>query len=487
MNLTDEQTVTIDGIPENYNYSITEAEKTGYTSVIDQPEGVITKDTTAAVSATNTREEPPALHYVDVVLEKKVTGRYETAEEDYTFYVALNGLEPEKTYSLSNGTTFASDASGTADITIRLKADESVTIQQIPVNSTYSITEEAGDYTSSYKITDDAGLSKIRKDSDSNAEKNKQLSTMEETADDGESVKVTFTNTVEKTQNLKLSKKVLSKSGAALSDENEYSVDVAFANLIPNGKYLSTIGPVVADDDGSLEMTVSIRNNEEILLYDLPVGATYRFTELANDKTGSYQITDANGGTNIASPSGTNDVENKDIATQAETVNENEDATVTFINTSAALGSIKLIKKDDQTLLSGVTFQLFDAEGGLVAEKTTDAAGEVLFEELEPGTYTAKETQTVKGHTLLAEAITIEVPFVISKTDAEAAGVDTSNAVYSEKDDTYSFYDVVYTVTNDTSLTLPHTGDPKANLLMAVWLITCLGLLILSGKKLKEE
>lgn len=310
---------------------------------------------------------------------------------------------------------------------------------------------------------------------------------MEETADDGENVKITFTNTLEKTQNLKLTKKVLSKSGAALNDENEYSVELVFANLIPNGKYLSTIGPVVADDDGSAELTVSIRNNDEILFYDLPVGTTYQFTELANDKTGSYQITDANGGTNIVSPSAVNDIENKDISTQVETVNENEDATVTFINTSAAVGSIKLIKKDDQTLLSGVTFQLFDAEGNLVSEKTTDEAGEVLFEELEPGTYTAKETQTVKGHTLLAEPITIEVPFVISKTDAEAANVDTTNAVYSEKDDTYSFYDVVYTVTNDTALDLPHTGDPKANLFMTVWLITCLGLLILSGKKLKEE
>lgn len=93
--------------------------------------------------------------------------------------------------------------------------------------------------------------------------------------------------------------------------------------------------------------------------------------------------------------------------------------------------SIKLIKKNDQILLPGVISELYDSENNLVAEKTTDAAGEVLFEELEPGVYTAKETQTVKGHTLLASPITIEVPFVISKADAEAANVDVSNAVYS--------------------------------------------------------
>lgn len=78
------------------------------------------------------------------------------------------------------------------------------------------------------------------------------------------------------------------------------------------------------------------------------------------------------------------------------------------------------------------------------------------------------------------------IPKTINKADAEAANVDVSNAVYSAADDTYSFYDIVYTVTNDTALTLPHTGDPKANLFMAVWLIASLGLLILSGKKLKK-
>lgn len=130
-------------------------------------------------------------------------------------------------------------------------------------------------------------------------------------------------------------KNVVSQSSEPVTDNGEYSIDLRFANLIPNLRILSTVGPIVADDEGVVEMTVSIQNNEEIIFYDLPVETTYQFTEQANDKKASYEIMDANGGTNIVTPTAENDVENKDLATSEETVNENEDATVTFINTGS--------------------------------------------------------------------------------------------------------------------------------------------------------
>lgn len=65
-----------------------------------------------------------------------------------------------------------------------------------------------------------------------------------------------------------------------------------------------------------------------------------------------------------------------------------------------SVGNIKVIKKDEDTgaMLQGAEFDLQDSEGNVINHGTTNANGEILFEELEPGDYTVVETKAPAGY-----------------------------------------------------------------------------------------
>lgn len=123
-------------------------------------------------------------------------------------------------------------------------------------------------------------------------------------------------------------------------------------------------------------------------------------------------------------------------------------------------GSIKVIKYSDdkKQTLKGVTFVLRDSKGNDVAEKTTDANGEIQFKDLKRGKYTLVETKTVSGHELLKDPVEITLPQTLNKAQVLLYNADTSKGKYWSEKGTYDFYDLTYEIVNNTPVTPPFTG-----------------------------
>lgn len=87
----------------------------------------------------------------------------------------------------------------------------------------------------------------------------------------------------------------------------------------------------------------------------------------------------------------------------------NEDAEYVFTN--SRLPSLHLIKRSaDGTPLEGVSFRLARIEdGSYYLDRTTDSAGEILWESLEPGVYSLREISTLPNHILDAKEYHIEL------------------------------------------------------------------------------
>ena len=345
------ESVTISDIPVGVSYNVTENSVAGYETSCTSSTGSITKNEEKIVTYTNTKKQTsggsegpgsgsetpddPIQKYVDITIKKAVTGNYEN-ENDYNFEVTLNNLSANKTYKIekiAGGTattqeeSFTSDNVGSANVSVSLKNDEYAILKDIPVGAKYKVFEYAGDYISSYSITDSKSLGKIESTANLNTKQNKALSTATETADEGEEVTITFTNKKELTQNLKIAKEVTGEN-----DTNTYTFEIAFSNMPEGTSFNSTVGKVTADQEGEAELTIYLAGGEDAEFYNVPVGTKYQVTELASTAIASYTITDSNGTNKIARASNANSKSKTPLSTESETVNEGEEATITFIN-----------------------------------------------------------------------------------------------------------------------------------------------------------
>ena len=363
--------VTIPDLPAGVTYSITETTASGYDTIYDSNNGTITKDNVSTSTFTNTKQptpeetpdtpgggsetpDDPNQKYVDITIKKSVTGNNEINEE-YTIEVELNNLTENKTYQLSDGTSFKSDSEGSANVSLKLSNDETIILKDIPVGAKYKAFEYAGDFMSSYVITDSNNLGSIASTANSNTKVNTSISTATETADDGENVTITFTNKKIVTQNLKLRKVVTDDE-----DTNSYMFDIEFGEMEENSSFNSTAGKVVAEPNGKAELSVYLAGGEEVEFYEVPVGTTYRVKELASGSIASYTVIDENGGTQVVSSTGANTVSKKALSTELETVNQGEEVIITFTNdtvnqepdsVSTSVGVNKLVAKPDGSVV----------------------------------------------------------------------------------------------------------------------------------------
>lgn len=321
-------TMVLDYIPSGYHYTVTEDEVVLFTSSGKSTSGEIETDITSRVVYTNTKSAVEE-KVNSFTLKKIVTGIYET-EEEYLFTIALLGLHPEEEYTLSDGSTFTTDKRGAATIDITLEDGEEITVCDLPVGSSYKITEAAGDYVSSYFITDANDTDNIIQPTGSNIRSALSLSTTAEYVDEGEDITVTFTNSKNKRQNVRL-KKVLENASAGNFDAFTFRTELT--GLSPNEVVATSLGLRTADENGELTMTFEMSANDEFILYDLPVGSKYRFTEAGNEWNSSYRLTNSGSGGSIVSVFRTADETGQDLSTALETVNENEEITAVFTNT----------------------------------------------------------------------------------------------------------------------------------------------------------
>ena len=463
---------TISGIPEGLSYSVAERPVDGYDKTCDTDcYGVINEDRPGVVTYVNTVKPRQtsggqggsvADSFVNVTLKKIVTGNGEV-EESCGFEIVLDNLKPDATYVLSNGTSFTADATGSANITLSLGNNQTVTVQNIPVGSKYKVFEHAGDYVSSDLITDSNDVGLIGNSANANTRVNTALATNTETADEGEDVTITFTNKKMVTQNLKLQKTVTDDK-----DTNSYIFNIEFANMEEGSAFNSTVGKVMADSNGKADLTIYLAGGESAEFYAVPVGTTYKITEFASGSIASYTVVDENNGTNIVSATNANTVAKKALSTEIETVNQGEEVTVTFTNdtvnqepdsVSVSLGLSKTVVKPDGTALNECneefTFEIIANEDSFPMPENSEVKvigngdasfGTITFDKT--GTYTYKVVEKARNndnyiyddteYTLVYEVTNPEGLLEVSKS-VKKNGFEADNIIFTN---TLSRYDV---------------------------------------------
>lgn len=298
--LTKDQTLTIDQLVSGTTYRIVEENQDNYalSSIINENReqtggaaGKISEATSAITFTNNYLKEAPKT--VNLTLTKKITGdETQLLTSGYPFEILLSGLTPDETYTFGDTLNVTADAIGEATISdLTLGKDGSLTLSNVPVGTKYQVKELKGKtYTASYEVTNSTSDGTIASTHGENTEANKDLSTAVETADEGENITVTFTNNLEaelKTRKLKLVKLV---SGAD-NDTNAYEFTVAFNNLKAGTVIHSTRSDLTANANGEANVSYYLKKDESVTFEDIPEGAKYNITEAANIMTPSYVIT----------------------------------------------------------------------------------------------------------------------------------------------------------------------------------------------------
>ena len=315
-------------IPSGYHYTVTEDDTINFSKSGKGTSGVIEKNDTVFASYTNTKLAVSE-KLNSFTLKKLVTGNYEI-DEDFKFTISLSGLNPDKEYSVSDGNTYSTDQNGKATVDLRLNNGQEITFENLPVGSTYRITEDGGNYISSYQITDAADKEMIARDSDSNSHINEPLATATETVDEDENIIIAFTNAKDVRQNVRLKKSVLNASS---NNYESFGFTAELNGISPGAVINTTVGRKTADAAGRIKFDFTVSGGDEIVFYDLPVGSSYKFTEHENEYISSYVISDSNHMGSVITERDQNIENFKELSTEAEIVNENENVTVDFVNT----------------------------------------------------------------------------------------------------------------------------------------------------------
>lgn len=386
------QDLVVEGLPEGTVVSVSE-QVGAYQTTYSAENVTIESGKQADIVCTNTFTPPEPGELGDVTLVKKVSGIADENTE-YPFRVEFSNLVPNRTYATSkHGFTFNSDNTGHALVDLKLKKDQSITFEELPINATYQVTELAGTYTSKYELSDNRGINKFNSENGLNEEENKDLSTAIETVDADENVSITFTNTIEHKQSL-----VVTKVEPEATTE-KYPFSIQFSNMKPNSFFNSDIGLVRTDENGEATKDFTLGNGESIKFTDVPAGVEYKVIEQANKKLAKYVLTADKG--NFANATKENDEAMLDLATELETVDDGEDATVTFTNITPPSAKIQLTKfGENNEKLGGATYALYK---GTFFIKNIDINSNGKSDEIDGigvGNYYLIETKAPEGYAL---------------------------------------------------------------------------------------
>lgn len=123
-------------------------------------------------------------------------------------------------------------------------------------------------------------------------------------------------------------------------------------------------------------------------------------------------------------------------------------------------GSIK-IKKNNAAgqPLKGVKFKITKEGSDNSTMGETDANGILNFPNLSFGNYVLTEIKTTDGNTLLKDPVTITIPYVATEEEVSSEHLDTSKAIFSERENKWLFPEFGYTINNTANLNLPATGS----------------------------
>ena len=416
------ETKTIVGIPAGVTYVITEtpagASAADYTVESKTGDtGTIAKDTVSESAWTNKSSYVKDSETVSFTVTKKVSGAAEKDDAVYPFHVLLENLGNGSTYTYTVGTTsttYKADAKGSADVSLSLKKDETVSFNDIPTGTEYQVMEEGGVYEASYEIKD-ANNNGMIVSMNGTGKVNENLSTAKETAEADEAVNITFTNHYPSVQNLTVRKKM--EDGYSKKDQT-FSFTVEFSGLKDGDVIESPVGRIVPDENGeamkSFMLTAGKDKTGEIVFRNIPVNTQYKVTETGNkckpsyeittvdtygnEKEGTYVLKSAEGSMGKDLSTGGRDEDGAEIN---ETVEENQSDTVTFTNSIRGL-NFAIFKQNVGDPVPDAGYTIFKYNGKELEKadtRTTDANGFAGWTALDTGVYVLEETTVPAGYT----------------------------------------------------------------------------------------
>ena len=162
------------------------------------------------------------------------------------------------------------------------------------------------------------------------------------------------------------------------------------------------------------------------------------------------------------------------------------------------LASIKLLKRDsEKNPMSNAVFGVYTTDEAyknnesysfkgdtyyLLKEVKTNADGEAIVEGLNPDgktKYIVIEKVTNEGKILLAEPIEVgTLPVILDN-----APDSNYDGTVVESNGKYHYFDITYTVTNDSKFELPRTGGTTPYWMLAGLLLVAAGIMVMFRKK----
>ena len=382
---------------------------------------VVTSDVASDLSITNEEENVEEPEYGSLKLSKVVAGEGADPSQNFLFEISLTSTDSTLSNKLKGSITFGDVNFKGGKATVYLKDKDVVELRNIPAGVTWEIKEEA---TEGYKTEVTAGPGSAAETNTSTGVIQKDVTT-----------EVKYTNTKissnpgggetpeDPTGSFKVKKLV--ENGR---DTDEFHFSAALTGLKAQKAYTVKITkadntfkedlPITSNAAGTAYVEFQLKNGEIAEFVALPIGSNYQIKEDANDYTASYEITAEKNSDNLKAVMSQNGnyEPKKELSTQKETLDANEEALITFTNSKPAPKAdtvdIKVEKSwndgaDSTKRPSEITVRLYQStsdkeEGDMIATAKLDESGgwKTTFKDMDrfpinnsttPYIYTVKE------------------------------------------------------------------------------------------------
>lgn len=278
--------------------------------------------------ATNMSTEETPLSTGNVKLTKKVEDKYgNSIDTDEVFKFNIEFItEDEEVKKALSGTKIYGDVTLTdGKGSFYISKDQTINIKGVP-----SKVDEKGDALVKFKIAEEDGNGKYKCTYSGRI----GAETGENTFYPTNTYSICATNSkieepVSKVQNLTVKKQVKN------SNKNDsFTFYASFGNLGKNAEYKYKQNEeektFTSDESGEADVTFNLSDKGSAIFENLPEGCIYKITEEASAYYAAYEISDV---VNVVQQKQSNAEINQPLSTGKETVDADEDATVTFTNT----------------------------------------------------------------------------------------------------------------------------------------------------------
>ncbi len=350
-----------------YNYTVEEEVPTNYEAAYEYTDGVNEKNVVITNSLTKG----------SLTISKIVSGTAGETDRDFTFKVELFD-ENNNTLTGTYNYTGSKTGSITSGSTVTLKHGESITINELPLKATYKITE---------------------------VEANTDGYTTEVTGDTGTIAAGTQTAKFVNTKNEEFGSLTVSKTVFGTAGETDRNFTFKIELFDENNNSLTGSYNYSGDKEGSITSgsTVTLKHDESIIINDLPVGTTYKVTEIEANTDG-YATT-------MTGDTGTITKGNQ---------------TASFVNTRSEIPSGSLTISKTVSGTAGETDRDFTFKINLFDENNNILTDSYNYTGSKTGSITSGSTVTLKhGESITIEKLPLGTKYQVTEIEANTDGYTT--------------------------------------------------------------